>query len=172
MDNPQPKQWLPISWKVMAAYGWAFIFFAVMVPLHTYFVYPNQPLFTYAAADGKFTGLSWGQIMAFSPDLGRWIGLTMISMCAMMILGGILIVALAHGPYRKGERWAWKALLFATLVSLSYYVLISFATHLPKGLPFWVLPPGASGVGADWFIIIGLVWLYFGLWWPRKELVD
>ena len=172
MDNrqPQTRKWLPISWKVMVGYGILNIFFAILVPLQSYFALPNQPMFVFGAGDERFTGLSWNQIMALSPELGRWIVLTMVSMCAMMMGGGILIVALARNPYRKGERWAWQSLALATLVPIGYYLLIS-PVHWPKGLPFWVLPPGSSGVGADLFVAIALIWLYIGLWLPRKELV-
>ena len=92
-------------------------------------------------------------------------------MCAMMMGLGILILALARRPYRYGERWAWWALLAATLIPLAYYIFIS-AIHWSHGIPLWTLAPGSSGVGADLVNIVVLVWLYFGLWLPRKELKD
>ncbi len=167
----QNKKWLSIGWKLMAAYGGLFILLSILVPLFSYFSLPNQPMMTFAMGDERFIGLSWSQIMSVSPNLGIWIVLTMISMCGMMMGLGILILTLARRPYRQGERWAWRALLAATLVPMSHYFFIS-AIHWSHGIPFWTLAPGSSGVGADLINVIVLVWLYFGLWLPRKELKD
>src|SRR3989338_1873110 len=169
MEQPQP--WLPLGWKLMYAYGVLFIVLSVLVPLYSYFSLPNQPMMTFALGDEKFTGLAWSQIMSLSPDLGLWIVFTMISMCAMMMGLGILILAIARRPYRQGERWAWRALLAATLIPFVHYAFIS-GVHWSHGIPLWTLLPGSSGVGADLINIIVLVWLFFGLWLPRKELKD
>ena len=174
MDNSltQNKKWLPICWKIMAAYGVFFILLSILVPLFSYLSLPNQPMMTFASGDEKFIGLSWSQIMSASPNLGLWIVLTMISMCAMMMGLGILILALARRPYRNGERWAWHALLAATLIPIFAHYLFISVIHWSHGLPIWTLAPGSSGVGADSINFIVLVWLYFGLWLPRKELKD
>ena len=166
----QNKKWLPLGWKLTAAYGGFFILLSIIVPLFSYLALPDQPMMTFASGDEKFTGLSWSQIMSVSPNLGLWIVLTMISMCAMMMGFGILILALARGPYRQGERWAWKALLAATLIPIFVHYLFISAIHWSHGLPIWTLPPGSSGVGADLVNVVALVWRYFGLWLPRKEL--
>ena len=166
----QNKKWLPLGWKLIAAYGALFILLSILVPLHSYFSLPNQPMMTFASGDETFIGLSWGQIMTVSPNLGLWIVLTMISMCGMMMGFGILIFALARGPYREGERWAWRALFAATLVPVFAHYLLITAIHWLHGIPIWTLAPGSSGVGADMINVIVLIWLYFGLWLPRKEL--
>jgi hypothetical protein len=165
------KEWLPLGWKLMVAYGIFFIVLSILIPLHSYFSLPGQPMMTFAVGDERFTGLSWSQIMSISPNLGLWIVFTMISMCGMMMGSGILILAIARRPYRQGERWAWRALLAATLVPFAHYTFIS-TVHWSHGIPLWTLLPGKSGVGADLINIIALVWLYFGLWLPRKELQD
>ena len=171
MDNlpTQNKKWLPLGWKLMAAYGGLFILLSILVPLFSYFSLPNQPMMVFAGGDEKFTGLSWSQIMSLNPNFGLWIVFTMISMCAMMMGLGILILALARRPYRQGERWAWRALLAASLIPFAHYAFIS-GIHWLHGIPIWTLAPGSSGVGADMINVIILVWLYFGLWLPRKEL--
>ena len=167
----QPKKWLPLGWKLMVVFGVLYIALSVLVPLHSYFSLPNQPMMTFAIGDERFTGLSWSQIMSASQDLGLWIVFTMISMCAMMMGLGILILAIARRPYRNGEKWAWRALLAATLIPFVHYAFIS-AIHWLHGIPIWTLLPGSSGVGADLINIIVLVWLFFGLWLPRKEIKD
>ena len=173
MDNSltQNRKWLPLGWKLMVAYGGFYILLSILVPLFSYLSLPNQPMMTFASGDEKFIGLSWSQIMSVSPNLGPWIVFTMISMCAMMMGLGILILALARRPYRQGERWAWRALLAAALIPFAHYAFIS-AIHWSHGMPLWTLPPGSSGVGADLINVVALIWLYFGLWLPRKELVD
>lgn len=163
------KKWLNFGWKSMATYGIFFIALSIFVPIVSYLTYPKQPMIVFGHADTQFTGLSWDKIMAFSPDLGLWLVFSMVSMCAMMMLGGILTFMIARGPYRRGERWAWKALLIGNLVSNGYYVLIYLA-HVSRGI--YPIVPGASGLGADPVFLIGFVWLYVGLWLPRKELHD
>ena len=93
-------------------------------------------------------------------------------MCGMMMGFGILIFVLARRPYRQGERWAWRALFAATLIPVFVHYLFITAIHFAHGIPIWTLPPGSSGVGADLINVVVLVWLYFGLCLPRKELKD
>jgi len=165
----QPKKWLDFGWKAMAGYGIFFVVLSIFVPIASYLTYPKQPMMVFGPVDTQFTGLTWDRIMAFSPDLGLWLVFSMVSMCAMMMLGGILTFTIARGPYRCGELWAWKALLIGNLVSNGYYILIYIA-HASR----WIYPivPGASGLGADLVLLVPLVWLYVGLWLPRKELHD
>jgi len=165
----QPKKWLDFGWKAMAGYGIFFVVLSIFVPIASYPTYPKQPMMVFGPVDTQFTGLTWDRIMAFSPDLGLWLVFSMVSMCAMMMLGGILTFTIARGPYRCGELWAWKALLIGNLVSNGYYILIYIA-HASRGI--YPIVPGASGLGADLVLLVPLVWLYVGLWLPRKELHD
>jgi len=165
----QPRKWLDFGWKAMAGYGIFFVVLSIFVPIASYLTYPKQPMMVFGPVDTQFTGLTWDRIMAFSPDLGLWLVFSMVSMCAMMMLGGILTFTIARGPYRCGELWAWKALLIGNLVSNGYYILIYIA-HASRGI--YPIVPGASGLGADLVLLVPLVWLYVGLWLPRKELHD
>jgi len=165
----QPKKWLDFGWKAMAGDGIFFVVLSIFVPIASYLTYPKQPMMVFGPVDTQFTGLTWDRIMAFSPDLGLWLVFSMVSMCAMMMLGGILTFTIARGPYRCGELWAWKALLIGNLVSNGYYILIYIA-HASRGI--YPIVPGASGLGADLVLLVPLVWLYVGLWLPRKELHD
>src|ERR1051326_1893070 len=107
-QSTNTKNRLNIGWKLMVAFGGHWCLLAVLMPLSSYFSLPDQPVATFGPGDEKFTGLSWGQIISVSPNLGRWIVLTRISMSAMMVGLGILIVTIAYRPYRQGERWAWQ----------------------------------------------------------------
>ena len=161
---------LEIGWKLMVAFGAHWIVLAIVMPMSALFALPHQPGTAFAMADERLAGVSWGQIVSLSPNLGLWIVLTKISMSAMMIGLAILIVTLAYRPYRQGERWAWRALLAATLIPLFVYYGAICAIHVAHGVPIWTFHPGSSGVMADLVNVFLLVWLYFGLWHPRHEL--
>jgi hypothetical protein len=164
----QNRKWLPLGWKVMAVLGIVNIFFAIMVPLVSLFM---APLFVFGSEDATFVGKSWNEIVAFSPDLGFWIVLTMASMCAMMMQYGILATAIAKNAYQRGERWAWRALVGANVFMVVYYVgiLIPFASRGLYGTSA-AFPSGVS-LGVP-MLIIFTAWPVIGLWPPRKELLD
>ena len=164
------KRWLPLGWKLMVAFGFFYVALGVLVPFQSYFALPAQPMIVFGPVDEKFTGLSWGNIMSFSPALGSWMVLSMVSMCGMMIIGGVLTVSIARHAYRNGERWAWRALLVANLLSLAYYIFFIGGFHAARGIYFWNNYPGSSGFGADLVVVITLIWLFLGLWLPRREL--
>ena len=42
----------------------------------------------------------------------------------------VFAIALVGGPYRRGERWAWRVLAAAGLVSLAVKTWASFAIHM------------------------------------------
>ena len=166
MNNVQQssKRWLPLGWKVMAGWGWLNIIFAVIVPLVTLLVSPT--MMTYGSDDAKFTGASWDKIVALSPELGFWIGLTMIAMCMMMMAYGILQVKVSKIPYRRGERWAWRALLWSNLLYFIYGAGLTF-TFFSRGI-YGSFTSGIS-VGLP-FLVVWVLVLIFGLWLPRLEL--
>ncbi len=162
-------RWLPLGWKVMTAWGILNIFFPIMVPLVSLFV--NPTLFVYGSEDAKFVGKSWDEIVAFSPDLGHWVVLTMVSMCAMMMGVGILATSIAKNSYRRGQRWAWRTLVWANVLILLYYcgILIPYASRGLYGTSA-AFPSGVS-LGVP-MLVIFTVWPIIGLWLPRKELID
>jgi len=166
------KSRLNIGWKLMVVFGAHWCLLAVLMPLTSYLSLPNQPVTAFGMADEKLTGLSWGQIISVSPDLGLWIVLTKISMSAMMMGLGILIATLSYKVYRQGERWAWRALLASTLIPIFVYYGFICAIHISHRIPIWTFRPGSSGVMADLVNVFVLAWLYFGLWYPRKHLKD
>lgn len=166
----QNRRRLAIGWRVMFGWGIVNIAFAIIVPLTTLFV--NPAIFAYASEDEQFTGVSWRQLVSFDPDLGFWIGLTMVTMCAMMMGWGVMMVSLARNAYRRGELWAWKALLGAH--GLSYIVYGGLLTFLyfSRGLYGLsaVFPSGIS-LGLP-LLILSIVVLIVGLWLPQRELVE
>jgi len=163
----ESRSWLNIGWKVMAGWGILNIFFSIVTPLTSLFL--SAKVFTYGIEDTKFVGMSWEQIVAMSPNMGLYMVLMMVSMCAIMMSSGLLILGISKYAYRRGERWAWRWLLVSNLIQILYYLLILFF-YAKQGL-YGLLGPTLSGanVGVT-FIIIWAIVLYIGLWLPRKEL--
>ncbi|MBI3596585.1 MAG: hypothetical protein HY203_05470 [Nitrospirae bacterium] len=164
----QNRKWLSLGWKVMVALGIVNIFFAVMVPLVSLFM---APLFVFGSEDATFVGKSWNEIVAFSPDLGFWIVLTMVSMCAMMMGWGVLTVGVAKNAYQRGERWAWRTLVWTNVLTMLYYaiILMPFASRGLWGVSA-AFPSGVS-LGLP-MLVFFTIWPIIGLWLPRKELIE
>ena len=172
MNNTQlrTKNWLPLGWKVMAAWGIFNIIFSIIVPIVSFI---DPTMFTFGIEDAKFVGMSWQEIVAMSPNMGLWMVLMMVSMCVMMMGWGILIVGISWNAYRRGERWAWHWLLLSSIIVLLYNSLF-VVIYAQRGLygmftSAGVFPSGVN-VGIP-FLIIWAVWLYVGLWLPRREIV-
>ena len=169
-ETPQvitPKRWLPLGWKVMLNWGILHLFFAIIVPITTLFIDPT--IFTFGVEDAKLVGMSWIQIMAGNSHMGLWMRLMMVSMCSMHIGYSILTIYVAKGPYRNGERWAWRALALSSFLMFFYNAVIA-GYYVREGL-YGTSGAFASGVSFGLpFIIFMAVILYVGLWLPRKEL--
>jgi hypothetical protein len=170
-QSPRRRR-LDLGWKLMVAFGAHWVLLSILMPLASVLALPGQPQTTFAVGDERFTGISWTQIGALGPNLGLWLVLTKVSMSAMMCGLAILIVALAYRPYRRGERWAWRALVAATFIPIFVYYGPICAIHVSHGLPIWKSRPGSSGVMADLVNVFVLVWLYFGLWYPRRDVTS
>ncbi len=169
LQNNRQRRWLNLGWKVMVGWGILNIFFSILVPLTSLFISPK--LFTFGIEDEKFVGMSWEQIVA-NPDMGLWMVLMMVSMCAMMIGLGILTVGISRNAYRRGERWAWRWLSAASVIVLLYNLsfVILYAQRGLYGM-FTSAGPFPSGINVGIpFMIIWVIVLYVGLWLPRKEL--
>lgn len=99
------------------------------------------------SAEG-FTGLSSEQIAARIPGLREYIGSIAVQLGNYMLGFGVLLMAVAAGPFRKGERWAWFTMWIAPLV-----VLLQLLNSR-----------GGNGWWADLGVVIvgtaGLIWPY------------
>ena len=164
------KQWLPLGWKVMKGWGIFNMIFAVMVPLVS--LYYDPTIFTFGPDDARFVGMSWDEVAMGSQHMGLWMILMMVSMCSLHIGYAILTAYVAGTPYRKGERWAWKALayslgaftLYSAWVGVYYFREGIYGFFTTSGF----FPSGVS-VGLPTLIVMIAVF-YVGLWLPRKEI--
>jgi len=76
---------------------------------------PNPP------SPESTTGLSLNQISARVPGISDYIANISRQLGNFMLASGVLIMAIAAVPYRRGEKWAWYVswiLLFLVVVQL------------------------------------------------------
>ena len=111
-------------------------------------------------ADEEALGVTYAEIREFSPALVDAIQLT-------LQFGGLAIVALAVawsvislGPYRKGEKWAWYAMLGIGGIFLSGFLIIIYI-----GTTLGIYPIIGITLAIIYFILWGI-----GLALPAKEI--
>ena len=99
------------SWILLTALGVAITFFSLVSAFHAYRTSDD-----YAIGDSRVSKVSGG-------DSGVATALRGIrgTSAAFGAAYGVLFLAVVLGPYRRGEVWAWKALLVA---GLTQFVLV------------------------------------------------
>ena len=66
----------------------------------------------------NLTGLSSTEIAARIPGIAGYIGSISTQLGNFMLATGLLLAAVAIGPFRRGEKWAWYAAWTAPLLLL------------------------------------------------------
>jgi hypothetical protein len=66
----------------------------------------------------RFTGLTLEDMAARIPGLSGYVGSISTQLGNFMLATGVLLSALAAGPFRRGERWAWFVAWVAPLLLL------------------------------------------------------
>lgn len=64
-----------------------------------------------------FTGRSWRQFADTSPPTAEFITLLFRLYGAYIVAVGVLAIAIAATAFRRGERWAWWALLLGNTIA-------------------------------------------------------
>ncbi|OGO57064.1 MAG: hypothetical protein A2Z32_00550 [Chloroflexi bacterium RBG_16_69_14] len=96
-----------------------------------------------------FTGLSAAAIATRIPGMAGYISSISTQLGNFMLTSGVLMAAIAIGPFRRGERWAWYALWVVPLL-----LLIQFLN---------------SRGGLGWQFDLGLLFVMIGgLLWPFR----
>ncbi len=112
-------------------------------------------------ASPEALGVSYSQIREFSPEL-----LDAIQLALHFSGLGFVTLALAWsvislGPYRKGEKWAWYAMLGIGGIFLSGFLIITYI-----GTTLGLYPSIGITLGIIYFILWGV-----GLALPAKEIL-
>jgi hypothetical protein len=64
-----------------------------------------------------FTGHSWQELVATSPMTAGFIMVVFRVYGAYIVAFGLLAIAVTMGPFRRGNRWAWWALLAGNTIA-------------------------------------------------------
>ncbi len=103
-----------------------------------------------------FTGLSSEEIAARIPGMAGYVGSISTQLGNFMLTMGVLMAAIAAGPFRRGERWAWYVFWVVPLM-----VLIQFLNS--RGGLGWQFD-----LGLFFATIAGLLWP-FRLFFPKRS---
>jgi hypothetical protein len=95
-----------------------------------------------------FTGLTSQEIAARIPGIGDYIASISRQLGNFMLASGVLLMAVAGIPFRKGERWAWYVMWIAPLMLLIQLLNSRFGNGWQFDLGFLVITGG------------GLIWPY------------
>jgi len=69
-----------------------------------------------------FTGLSSEEIAATIPGMSGYISSISTQLGNFMLAMGVLMAAIAIGPFRRGEKWAWYAFWVVPLLLLIQFL--------------------------------------------------
>ena len=64
----------------------------------------------------RYTGASWASLVAQAPETAAYLLLVYRMVGGLNVALGITLIAIIVGPFRRGERWAWFALLIGNLL--------------------------------------------------------
>jgi hypothetical protein len=78
---------------------------------------PNSAPIVHAEYEG-FTGLSWSALTASTPAVANFMTILFRVYGAYNVAFGIMAVFIALTAFRRGERWAWWALLVGNTITL------------------------------------------------------
>jgi hypothetical protein len=107
----------------------------------------------------RFTGLSSNEIAARIPGIAGYISSIATQLDNFMLASGVLIAAVACGPFRRQETWAWYAFWVVPVM-----LLIQFLNS--KGGLGWQFD-----LGLVFVMIAGLLWP-FRLFFPKKVEIE
>ena len=103
-----------------------------------------------------FTGLSSDEITARIPGMSDYISSISTQLGNFILTSGVLMAAMAAGPFRRGEKWAWYAFWVIPLM-----LLIQFLNS--RGGSGWQFD-----LGLFFATIAGLLWP-FRLFFPKRS---
>ncbi len=103
-----------------------------------------------------FTGLSSDEIAARIPGMPGYVSSISTQLGNFILTSGVLMAAMAAGPFRRGEKWAWYVFWVVPLM-----LFIQFLNS--RGGTGWQLD-----LGLFFATIAGLLWP-FRLFFPKRS---
>lgn len=146
-DEVQPSQRQSRAWMILFILGALTVSAA---PINLLGNPPNPP-----SAENS-TGLSADEISARIPGMADYIASISRQLGNFMLAFGVLLMGVAAGPFRRGERWAW-------FVSWSAPLMLLIQLLNSRGGQGWQLDLGGLAV-----VVGGLVAPY-RRFFPRGE---
>jgi hypothetical protein len=150
------QRWRRIAWVVLiiadvglGAWG----FGAALAPTHL--LGPGgQPILP-AGFEG-YTGGSWDELAATSPDTAGYLTLIFRMYGIYIVAFSLLAVMIAATGFRRGERWAWWALLVGN--TIAYISAMTYDRVVGAIGPF------------EWleYLGIGLIYASLAVTWPKR----
>lgn len=104
-----------------------------------------------------YTGQSYSSYLASNPDFAEIYIITKKLIGFILLGNGVLVIFITQKSYRKGEKWAWYALLIAG--SITWGTFIIYKIYI-----------GYLG-GSMITFVTGATLLILGLAFPAKEII-
>ena len=117
IDASEPNRWRHIAWLVLVIADAGLLAWgagAAAIPEHL--LGPGGTAILPAGYHG-YSGDSWHQLASRSPETAGYITLVFRTYGIYIVAFSLLAVAIAATAFRRGERWAWSALLVGNTVA-------------------------------------------------------
>ena len=106
-----------IAWILILIADAGFIAWGAMAALATeHLTGPNSTPILVAEYE-NFTGISWIELKGISPKIADFITILFRMYGAFNVVFGLLTVSITVSAFRRGERWAWWALLISNTIA-------------------------------------------------------
>jgi len=110
-------RWHGIAWIVIFVADAGFLIWGAMAAaLPDYLIGPNGTPILIAGYEG-FTQGSWMELVATSPAAAKFIAVLFRLYGVFCVVFGLMAIAIAVTAFRRGERWAWWALLVGNTIA-------------------------------------------------------
>jgi hypothetical protein len=160
-------RWRRVAWIMMVIADVGLLAWAAMAAVAPErLLGPNSTPILKAGYEG-FTGYSWPALVAATPRAAEYTTLLFRMYGTYGVVLSVLAIAIAANAFRRGERWAWWALLIGNTIAyagammydqivravgpfelLEYVGLALVYGSLAVTAPFLRSQPGSSGGGA------------------------
>lgn len=116
--NQRPIPRPAASWVTLVIIGLLAVMMGVAFVLF-------RPVVLLLPEDQRFTGMTSDQLKAFNSQLFVWIGMVFRSWGAFAIGLGTMMTAISATAYRRGDRWAWWALVGAGIPTFGIFLAVN-----------------------------------------------